>query len=166
MAYHTGMKRKHLLAAEVFGYSFENYENHLGIGHVRYEQMMPNDVRLLEQAEREGWDDARVARELEIEPQNVARYRKAIRHALFIVDAPTAAETFRRSVQVAIENALGERLAGEAEVAALVEQICYRAADFGFLLDREGKRLSDYSKQLRLGSDPASEDDTSESDRP
>jgi plasmid stabilization system protein ParE len=145
------MKREYLLAAEVYGYSYENYKNHLGIGKVRYDRLMPNDALLLERAERERWDDARVARELEIELKNVSRFRKAIRHALFIVDAPDAAESFRRGVRVSIESALGNRLTGESEIESLVEQICYRAADFGYLLDQEGKQIAHYSHQLRHG---------------
>ena len=35
------MNRAQLLAAEIFGYSFINYADHLGIGNVRYERLMP-----------------------------------------------------------------------------------------------------------------------------
>ena len=49
------MNRAQLLAAEIFGYSFANYADHLGIGNVRYERLMPEDVETLETAEREGW---------------------------------------------------------------------------------------------------------------
>ena len=35
------MTREQLLAAEIFGYSFANDQDHLGIGNVRYEQLMP-----------------------------------------------------------------------------------------------------------------------------
>lgn len=149
------MKRIHFLAAEVFGYSYYNYDQHLGerpgMGNLRFEKYMPADVRVLERAERERWDDARLAKKLEIEVKDVPRYRKAFRHAVEVVDAPNAAESFRHGVRNAIVAAFGKRLASEAEVEALVGQICYRAADFGFLLDSEKKRLSDYTDSLRLG---------------
>ena len=45
------MDRDHLLAAELFSYSFANYSNHLGIGHERFEKLMPQDAKLLERAE-------------------------------------------------------------------------------------------------------------------
>lgn len=33
------MERIHLLAAELYSYSLANYENHLGIGNLRFEQL-------------------------------------------------------------------------------------------------------------------------------
>ena len=51
------MERKHLLAAELNAYSFANYADHLGIGNNRFEMYMPDEVLLLERAEREGWSD-------------------------------------------------------------------------------------------------------------
>jgi hypothetical protein len=51
----------------------------------------------------------------------------------------------RYSIQHAVEQGLGDK----ASIERLVTQICYRAADFGFRLDMEGKRLSHYSQELR-----------------
>ncbi len=51
----VALNRYHLLAAEMFGYSFANYQNHLGIGHERYEELMPHAVQQVEQAVQEGW---------------------------------------------------------------------------------------------------------------
>ena len=34
------MKRRHFLAAELFNYSFDNYENHLGIGNARFDELI------------------------------------------------------------------------------------------------------------------------------
>jgi hypothetical protein len=39
--YHGGMKRKHLHAAEVFGYGYQHYEDRLGI----VSRIMPEDGR-------------------------------------------------------------------------------------------------------------------------
>ena len=55
------MTREQLLAAEIFSYSFDNYANHLGIGNVRFDRLMPETVRRLARAEAEGWDDQRLA---------------------------------------------------------------------------------------------------------
>ncbi len=155
------MKRTHFLAAEVFGYSYYNYDQHLGerpgMGNLRFEKLMLDDARALERAKAEGWDDARLAKVLDVDVTLVPRYRRAFRDAIEVVDAPNAAESFRRGVRIAILAALGTRLAGEAEVESLVNQICYRAADLGFLLDCEKKRLSEYVHPLRLG-EPNSDD--------
>ena len=42
-----------------------------------------------------------------------------------------------------------EGLRDENSVEQLVTQICYRAADLGFLLERENKPLARYSRHLR-----------------
>ncbi len=56
------LTRKQMLAAEVFGYSYDHYADHLGIGHERFEKLMPDDIDVLEQAEQEGWDAKRLAK--------------------------------------------------------------------------------------------------------
>ena len=143
------LTRKKMLAAEIYGYSYANYENHLGIGNVRFEKLMPDDVDILERAEQEGWDSARIAQALEIPEERVASFVQSYSRAKQIVDAPTAAESFRRGVRYSIEIAIEQGLGDKGSIERLVTQIGYRAADFGFRLDMEGKRLSDYSEELR-----------------
>ena len=143
------MKRKHFLAAEVFGYSYAHYADHLGIGNLRFEQLMPQQIATLERAENEGWDDARLAKALEVAPEEVAAWRSSFRHAQAIVDAPHPAEAFRRGVRSSIEDGVNDGLSDGATIERLVVQICFRAADMGYLLDQEGKRLSAYSQALR-----------------
>lgn len=143
------MNREKLLAAETFSYSYANYADHLGIGHVRFEKMMPQDVRYLEQAEREGWPLKKLAQALECNEEIAERFRLFYIRAKDIVDAPNAAESFRRGVRYSIMDAVEEGLDGEAEIERLVTQICYRAADLAYLLDLEGHELSHYSKELR-----------------
>ena len=143
------MKRKHFLAAEVFGYSYAHYADHLGIGNMRFEQLIPQQIATLERAEREGWDDARLAKALEVAPEEVAAWRTSFRQAQAIVDAPHPAEAFRRGVRSSVEDAVKDGLRDGATIERLVVQICFRAADMGYLLDQEGKRLSAYSQALR-----------------
>jgi hypothetical protein len=143
------MQRKYLLAAETFRYSYAHYADHLEGRNVRFTRYMPDDVATLERAEREGWDDKTLARALDTPEENAQRLREYYREALDIVDAPSPAEAFRRSVRYAIQYALQEGLASKDNVEELVVQICYRAADLGYLLDMTGERLSEYSEALR-----------------
>jgi hypothetical protein len=146
---YPAMDRQQLLAAETFHYSYANYDDHLGIGNVRFDKLMPDDVDTLQQAEQEGWDDARLARALEVAQDKVEFWWESYRRAKDVVDAPTPAESFRRGVRYSIMDALEEGLADEKAVERLVIQICYRAADLAYLLDREDEILSSYSEELR-----------------
>jgi len=142
------MSRRQLLAAETFHYSYANYADHLG-SNVRFDEMMPDDVDILEEAEQEGWDDATLAEALEIEEDQVEFWRESYRRAKDIVDAPTPAESFRRGVRYSIRNAVEEGLTDEAAIEKLIVQVCYRAADLAYLLDQAGETLSRYSQELR-----------------
>ena len=143
------LSRKKMLAAEIYGYSYANYEDHLGIGNIRFENLMPDDVDILDKAEREGWASSRLAKALDIPEERVAGFQRSYQEAKEIVDAPTAAESFRRGVRFSIQYAIEEGLGDKGSIERLVTQMCYRAADFAFRLDMEGKRLSDYSEKLR-----------------
>ncbi len=143
------MDREKLLAAETFSYSYANYADHLSIGHVRFEELMPQDVRTLERAEQEGWPLKRLARALEVNEAMAERFRVAYSRAKDIVDAPHAGESFRRGVRYSIQDAIKEGLQSEADIERLVTQVCYRAADLAYLLDLERKSLTDYSPYLR-----------------
>ena len=57
------MNRAQLLAAEIIGYSFANYQDHLGIGNVRYDRLMPKTARTLEKAAKENWATSKLAEE-------------------------------------------------------------------------------------------------------
>jgi hypothetical protein len=143
------MDRIHLLAAEIFAYSYANYEDHLGIGNVRFQKLMPDEARTLERAAAEGWPTERIARELHCDEAEAAESLRSYHRAREVVDAENPAKSFRWGVRHAIENAANEGLGDEASVERLVTQICYRAADLAFLLEREGKPLSRYSRHLR-----------------
>ena len=143
------MNRAQLLAAETFGYSFINYADHLGIGNVRYERLMPEDAETLEAAEREGWPASKIAAALEVDVERAEELREAFQRARAVVDAENPAEAFRHGVRFSIWHAVEEGLRDPESIEKLVTQICYRAADLAFPLERAGKTLSQYSRHLR-----------------
>jgi predicted transcriptional regulator len=131
-----------LLAAEIYGYSYTNYVNHRG--NPRFDKYMPEDVKQLRRAINDKWTKNRIAKALEIPLEKVDSYLESYREAMDVVFAENAAESFRAGVKQSIQKALRNGLKSDEEVDDLVIQICYRAADLAYLLDCEGKRLSDY----------------------
>ena len=146
------MKRIHLLAAEIFKYSYANYEGHLGINE-RFDRLMPEDAKTLEQALNEGWSIDEVAGKLDISSKNARELLNATREAIDIVDADDPAESFRKAVRLSIHYALEDGINDDKAIENLVTQICYRAADLGYLLDQREHKLSQYSRHLRTESD-------------
>ncbi len=146
------MDRRFLLAAELYSYSYMNYEDHLdeipGEGNIRFEKLMPETVDALERAEKEGWTDARLAKAANEDKKMMPELREHFKRAKDIVDAPHAAESFRRAVRYSIGDSVKDKLS-KKEIEALVTQICYRAADMALLLDIEEADLAYYSEELR-----------------
>lgn len=142
------MERIHLLASEIFGYSYANYEEHLGVSE-RYDKLMPRDAQLLETALRGKWSAKEVAQKLDVPLDAAKDLLIKTQEALSIVDAENPVESFRKAVEQSIVFALENGLHGQEAMANLVTQICYRAADLGLLLEREGHTLSQYSRHLR-----------------
>lgn len=142
------LKRIHLLAAEIFSYSYSNYEGHLGINK-RFDELMPKDAEMLETAVNEGWSVEKVANNLQTSLDAAQKFINATREALIIVDASNPAESFREGIRQSIQHALEDGLDSEEAIESLIIQICYRAADLGVLLDKAGHRLSQYSRHLR-----------------
>ncbi len=143
------MERKHFLAAEVYGYSYDSYAGHLEIENLRFTSLMPKDIETLQQALDEDWDDARLAQALEIDQDKAEFWRQLYRDALDIIDAQSRVQAFRTAVRISVRNALSEGLSGDDTIERLVTQICYRVADLSYLLDQEGSPLSKYAEQLR-----------------
>ena len=143
------MTREQLLAAEIYGYSFANYQDHLGIGNIRYEQLMPEAAMTLEQAAKENWPTSRIVEVLDVDLDEAKQLTTAFDRARQIVDAENPAEVFRNAVRFSIQGALGEGLRDAESIEALVTQICYRAADLAFILQMRGEPLSRYSRHLR-----------------
>ncbi len=142
------MERIHLLAAEIFRYSYANYEDHLGINE-RFDALMPRDAEMLETALKEKWPVDKVARKLDVSAEVARKFLIAAKGALEVVDAENPAESFRNAVRQSIKLALEDGIDTTEAIENLVIQICYRAADFGLLLDKKGHHLSQYSRHLR-----------------
>jgi hypothetical protein len=152
------MTRDQLLAAEIFAYSFANYADHLGIGHLRFEKHMPDTARSLERADKEGWSDERLAKAIEIEVSEVPEWRKRYRDAVEVVDAKSPAEAFRNAVRQSLSLEFRRHPLADAEIESAVKQICYRAADLSYLLDQKQEKLLDYSEELRREDEPETDD--------
>lgn len=153
------MERIHFLAAELFSYSYDNYEDHLGIGNVRFDKLMPEDAALLERAEKEGWSDEKTAAESDFKVEEVPRWRQKFKTAKNIVDAETPAQSFLRGVRTSVEFAVEDGLDDEKSINNLVGQICYRAADLSCLLKQRDESLEEYSEELRSRADDISDID-------
>ena len=143
------LSRQQLLAAEIFGYSYANYRDHLGIGNPRFDELMPQDAETLETAVREEWPIARVAEKLEVDTDTAASLLDGTREGLEVVDAENPAESYRASVRQVVKRAVAEGLADDDAIEQLVIQLCYRVSDLAYLLKAEGSNLSRYSRHLR-----------------
>lgn len=143
------LTRSQLLAAEIYGHSYANYQDHLGIGNVRYDSMMPAAAETLDRAVEEGWSVNRLAGELDVDTDEAAAQLAAVLDALDVVDAENPAESFRNAVRQVVKKAVTDGLHDEEDIEQLVIQICYRASDLAYLLKQQGTRLSRYSRHLR-----------------
>jgi hypothetical protein len=96
------MERIHFLAAEIFSYSYANYDDHLGINE-RFDTLMPNDAEILETALKEEWPIDKVAQELDTSTETARKLLLSVQEALEVVDAENPAESFRNAVRQSIE---------------------------------------------------------------
>jgi len=142
------MDRRQLLAAEIHGYSYDNYHDHLGIN-PRFDRYMPEAADILESAADEAWPIERVASALGVEISQAKEALLALERARKVVDAENPAESFRWAVRQSIEAAIEEGLSDPESINRLTIQICYCAADLGYILKQNGEVLSQYSRHLR-----------------
>ena len=147
------MNKKQLLAAELFNYSYDNYADHLEVGNERFTKLMPEFYEILERSQIENWPKKKIAKELEIEEDTVEYWIHRLKTAKEIIFAKNASESFRFAVKDTIKRAVDEGLDSDEKIEDLVIQICYRSADFGYLLNLEKKQLYDYSRWLRRDRD-------------
>jgi hypothetical protein len=142
------MDRKQLLAAEIHGYSYDNYHDHLGVN-PRFDRYMPEAVDVLESAADEAWPIEKVASALSVGIDEAKEALLALERARKVVDAENPAESFRWAVRQSIEAAIEEGLSNPESIDRLATQICYCAADLGYILKQNGEVLSRYSRHLR-----------------
>ena len=143
------MEREHFLAAEIYGYSYDHYQEKIEMGHIRFTKIMPEDARLVEIADKENWSDEKLAEKLEVNLDKIEYYKKALNYAKRIVDAENSMKSYIESIKVSVETAVDSGIEDEHDINNLVSQILFRTADFGFLLKDEGNELWQYSKKLR-----------------
>lgn len=147
------LTRLQFLTAEIFAYSYANYANHLGIGHVRFEKLMPDDAVKLEQAVDENWDLTRLAKALDVDADTASALIASTKDALKIVDAGNPAIAFREAVTQLVAKASEEGLDSDDAVRNLVTQVCYRVSDFAHLLAADGTDLMSHCERLRRETD-------------
>jgi hypothetical protein len=141
--------RYQLLAAEIYGYSYANYQDHLGIGNIRFDRLMPEAAMKAEKAAKENWPTERLAKELDRTTDEAEEIVAAFQRACQIVDAENPAELFRNAIRFSIQDAVTEGLKNADSIEALVTQVCYRTADLAFVLQMRDEPLSRYSRHLR-----------------
>ena len=141
------MSKKYLLAAETFTYSYANYADHLG--NPRFDNYMPNDIDIIENIVKSKRSAKDLAKELDVDLSIAEGLLTSYLSAKDIVLAENAEASFRKGIKASILHSLESGLNSEEDIDNLVSQICYRASDFAYLLDLEGKEISDYSKALR-----------------
>lgn len=144
------LKRIHFLAAEMFSYSYDNYEGHLGIN-ARFDKYMPDAAALFERAEEEGWSDEQIATKTDFKLEDIPKWRERYREARDIVDADTPAQSFLRAVRASVEYTVEQGLDDEKSIDNLVGQICYRAADLSFLLRQRMSHCGNIRKNFVRG---------------
>ena len=145
------LRRNELLAAEIFNYSYANYSDHHG--NARFDRYMPNDVKVLQQASQEKWPISKLAEKLETDEETAMNMLQRLHESRKIIDAANPSESYRESVRQRLRFLLKGKVEDEEEIDKIVIQMCYCAADFGCLLEWEGKRLNDYSEWLRRTAD-------------
>ena len=151
------MKREHYLAAEIYGYSYDHYNEKIKMGHERFSKYMPRDIEILEQSEKENWSEQRMAKALEIEIYQVKSFKDSFARAKKIVDQENAARSYIAALEASVESVVSNTLTKIADTdiepttlsKQLVAQILYCTSDFGHLLAKEEKELYEYGQILR-----------------
>ena len=143
------LNRHQFLTAEIFEYSYANYADHLGIGHERFERLMPDDAAKLELAVNENWDITRLANALDVDADTASSLIASTKNALKIVDAANPAIAFREAITQLIAKASEEGLDSDNAVCGLVTQVCYRVSDLAHLLAANATDLMSHCEELR-----------------
>ncbi|MBM4075984.1 MAG: hypothetical protein FJ267_10105 [Planctomycetes bacterium] len=82
----------------------------MGIGNIRFDKLMLNDAKILEQAIVEGWKIPRVAKKLDVDTDSASSLLAATREASEVVDAKNFVEAFRSAIRQVIQHSLRKGL--------------------------------------------------------
>lgn len=145
------MKKIHYLAAELFGYSYDNYEEKVSMNHIRFTKYMPETVKIFRKAYTEDWDDQLLAKKAEIDLENISIWREKYLNAVKIIEAGSPDKQLEAGLDVSIRIAIESGLNSDEQIGELIEQIKYRFCDFGNLIKHENRSLSEYSDYFRYG---------------
>lgn len=140
------MKRYDYIAAELYGYSYEHYQGKIDVHSRKFTHELPSDAKLLEQAISESWSDEKIAEKLEIDLDRVNDFKEAFKRAVKIVDKGSAYSVFEESIKNTIDVVFEEHEIDNDLKEFLLEQLLYRARDYGFLLKEE--LLLDYDDEF------------------
>ncbi len=143
------LNRQQLLTAEIFGYSYANYAEHLGVGNERFEKLMPDDAAKLELAVNKNWEVSRLAKTLNVDADTASSLIASTKDALKIVDAANPAIAFREAISQLVAKTSEEGLDSDDAVRNLVTQVCYRVSDLAHLLAADATDLMSQCEGLR-----------------
>ncbi len=131
------MRRYDYIAAELYGYSYEHYQDKIDVHSRRFTYEMPSDAKLLEQAINESWTEEKIAEKLGIELDRVNDFKEAFHRAVKIVDSGSAYSKFEAGIRNTIDVVLEDHEIEKELKAFLIEQLLYQARDYEFLLKEE-----------------------------
>lgn len=143
------MNRVDLIAAEVFGYSFDHYQDRIDIRNKRFTKYMPDDIILIEKSISKGKSNKDLAKALKISEEKVEQYKSKYFNAIKVVDSKNAGESYKEGLKITLENFIKRNKLNEQNIDELIQEILYRTTDFAYLLRKENKSISDYSHAFR-----------------
>lgn len=147
------MHRYHQLAAEIFGYSYQRYTEKLEIDAVRFSEIMPEEVRILEEFDPDDESSEKLAGRLDCDIDRANRLLEDYRRAVAVVDREDPADRFRAAVENAVEVGLEEGYDQEMLAEFVAHQAAYGAADLAYEVEQSGDGWEEVSRELRFGSD-------------
>jgi hypothetical protein len=147
------MHRYHQLAAEIFGYSFRRHTEKLEIDAVRFSEIMPEEVRVLEEFDPDDESIEELAGRLDCDIDRANRMLEDYRRAVAVVDREDSADRFRLAVENAVEVGLEEGYDEETLAEFVAHQAAYSAADLAYEVEQSGDGWEEVSRELRFGSD-------------
>ncbi|MGK7396769.1 MAG: hypothetical protein ACNS62_19490 [Candidatus Cyclobacteriaceae bacterium M3_2C_046] len=137
------MDKYKLLAAEMNGFRYADYYNHLG--NLHFDTILPNEVKRLEKAAQENWSDDQISRELKLDREVARKKLRKYKLAKKLIESPGLAEFLRRSLRETLKTCAS---ISEEEQEQMVENICQRMTDLGFMLERRNQQLHELTPDL------------------